>query len=124
MSTLDEGGTVGTLLKVKGLRWDRVRVSAEERSPDLGSPGAGGTCTSGASAGSVGTGCGGAITGRGGSGSISPAGVGKGLARRASGALTGRASCLGRALGRAAGIIGVGQVECQGQSSLVHQYSH
>ena len=108
MSIFDEGGTVGTLLKVIGLRWDRVRVSGDERSPDCGSPGAGGAYMGGACAGGVGTGCVGAITGRGGCGSISPAGVGKGLARRASGALTGRASCLGRALGRAAGIIGAG----------------
>ena len=132
MSMFDEGGTVGTLLKVIGLRWDRVRVSGEERSPDFGSPGAGGACTGGActggaSAGGACTGCVGAITGRGGCGSISPAGVGKGLARRASGALAGRASCLGRTLGRAAGIIELAtlevlwQVECQRQSSLVHQ---
>jgi hypothetical protein len=51
ISILDEGGTVGTLLKVIGLRWDLVRLSAEERSPDFSSPGAGG-----ASAGGVGTG--------------------------------------------------------------------
>jgi hypothetical protein len=108
MSMFAEGETVGTLLNVIGLRWDRVRVSAEERSPDLSIPGAGGACTGGASASGVGTGCGGAIVGRGGCGSISPAGVGKGLARSASGALTGRASCLGRTLGRAAGIIGAG----------------
>ena len=66
MSMFDEGGTVDTLLKVIGLRWDRVRVSGEERSPDFSSSGAGGACTGGASAGGVGTGCVGAITGRGG----------------------------------------------------------
>jgi hypothetical protein len=33
MSTLDEGGTVGTLSNVIGLRWDLVRVSGEECSP-------------------------------------------------------------------------------------------
>jgi hypothetical protein len=78
ISIFDEGGTVGTLLNVIGLRWDLVRVSGEECSPDLDSPGAGGDCTGGASAGGVGTGCGGAIMGRGGCGSISPAGAGKG----------------------------------------------
>ena len=30
MSIFDEGGTVGTLLNVIGLRWDLVRVSGEE----------------------------------------------------------------------------------------------
>ena len=47
MSIFDEGGTVGTLLNVIGLRWDLVRVSGEECSPDFGSPGAGGACTGG-----------------------------------------------------------------------------
>jgi hypothetical protein len=86
----------------------------------------GGACTGSASAGGVGTGCGGAIMGRGGCGSISPAGAGKGFARCALGALTGRASCPGRALGRAARIIKAGNtggVCSGGVSGAVLSYS-